>query len=84
MYPLVVTALTYEAMKRDALSRGRIVCDKAVQAAVSAVEAYDRRFPAKAAACTGDITCERQGVRHKADCLGKVESIDVFWKKVQQ
>lgn len=81
---LFITGLTYEAMKREALNRGRLVCDKAASYAVSTVEALDRRFPPKVAECTGDITCERQGVRHKADCLGKVEPIDVFWKKVQQ
>lgn len=36
------------------------------------------------APCTGDIMCTREGVRHKAGCLGKVEPIDVFWKKVQR
>lgn len=32
------------------------------------------------AECTGTILCERQGVRHKADCLGRTVPFDAYVK----
>lgn len=80
---LLITGITYEAAKREALARGRIVCERTMSRLTAAVEAYDRRHY-QTVPCTGDIMCERTGARHKAGCIGKVEPIAVFWRKVQQ
>lgn len=34
------------------------------------------------AECTGNILCERIGVRHKADCLGKTPPFDQYAKEL--
>lgn len=36
----------------------------------------------QAKACTGDLLCERSGVRHKAQCPGRTVHIDTYVKRV--
>lgn len=35
------------------------------------------------AECTGNLICQREGVRHKVGCLGKTIPFDVYAKALQ-
>lgn len=72
---LIVTAISYETIKH------RLTPDILFPSIEELIEAHfedDRETEP----CTGDITCERIGVRHKANCLGKTEPIDSFWRGI--
>jgi hypothetical protein len=79
---LLITGIAYEATKRDALVRGRIVCDRALQRLNAALEAYDRKHY-QMTPCTGDIMCERIGARHKTGCIGRTVPINAYVKALR-
>lgn len=66
---LLVSALVYEAGKREAMERGKLVCSRVTKAVTTAVEAYDKRFPAENPPCDRTIMCLHEG-RHKKGCHG--------------
>lgn len=82
MYGIVI-ALAYEAGKREALARGKLACERSVSRLSALIDEYDRKHY-QTTPCLNNIMCERTGARHKAGCIGKVEPIAVFWRKVQQ
>lgn len=63
-YSLFVIALLYEYGKREATDN-LIAMHYAI---LELMETYDEKRKAYAVPCTGDILCERTGVRHKSGC----------------
>lgn len=62
---LMTTALVYEA------SKARMDFDRIFTKLEDMIEDRLPDEVPERAECTGSILCERQGVRHKADCYGK-------------
>lgn len=79
---MLITAIHYEAGKRETLARLNMACDRTVSKIEAWVDDYDKKHY-RSTPCLGNIMCERTGARHRKDCIGKVEPIEVFWKKVQ-
>lgn len=45
-------------------------------------EWYDKKFP-QAVECSGNIMCERTGLRHKDGCLGRVEPFNTYARGIK-
>lgn len=80
-YSLITVALCYESTKRDITAWLSQTADQAETAVLGLLEAYDAKHE-KQVECTGDIMCQRTGIRHKADCMGRVEPFSVYAKGI--
>jgi hypothetical protein len=79
---LLITAVGYEQSKR-LVAEHRNALWKLIEARVVAfAEAHDSRHNNQIE-CTGDILCERIGVRHKADCQGRTVDISTYVRGLQ-
>lgn len=80
MYPaLLETGLTIELAKHRAV----IAYHASVAWLETTADFLDERY-GKTHPCLNNIMCERQGVRHKAGCPGKLESFDTYVKGLAQ
>jgi hypothetical protein len=79
---LLVGIIGYEKSKQLTAERSQALWNHFESRVAAFAEQYDaKRY--KQADCTGDILCERQGARHKADCLGKTERFTVYAKALR-
>lgn len=76
---LLITAISYEAIKRDTITGLKASVDAIGAATMAVADWYDRKFP-EPDYCTGDLLCGREGKRHKADCLGRTVPIGAYVK----
>jgi hypothetical protein len=73
---LLVTAIGYE------IAKDRLHPDKLFPSIEGIIERHVPDHSAKAP-CDGTILCERQGVRHKQDCIGRTVPINAYAKAIQ-
>jgi hypothetical protein len=74
---ILIGALSYEKGKQLASERSTALWNHFESRVAAFAEQYDaKRF--KQADCTGDLLCQRQGTRHKADCQGRTEPFTVY------
>lgn len=79
---LLVTAIGYEAAKRELELRSQTLWSGIEGRVAAFATEYDTKR-SKQVDCTGDILCERQGTRHKADCQGRTEPFAVYAKAMR-
>jgi len=53
-------------------------CETVVQKAFDKLYDLEVFLPDNSEPCTADLLCERRGVRHRKDCIGKTISIESY------
>jgi len=70
---LLATGLSLEICKRKAIAYTR----NSLTWLEETADALDERY-GKISPCSGNILCERQYRRHKAGCIGRTETFEVY------
>jgi hypothetical protein len=76
---LLLYIVRYELAKQYASARSEAVWLRFKDRADTFITEYDKahRKPQK---CSGDLLCQSEGVRHRAECIGKTLPFDIYAK----
>ena len=70
----LLAAVAVERLKLEVRHRYHQLAESVAEAIENLPDDLDRQ------PCTGDLLCQRQGVRHKAGCIGKDLPFDAYAK----